>query len=84
MMTNKPKYAISPDKLATARGALIVALGRDVKWEDFADMADLNIGTICNIRYGRSGGTPRTCGKIVDMLRSNGVAISDDDLLIPA
>lgn len=82
-MTTKPNYGIDPDKLSVARARLVVAVGRDVPWYEFADLSGLTMGTISNIRSGKSGGTHRTWQKIVDMLRSKGVAIIDTDLLSP-
>lgn len=83
-MSTVPNYAIDPNKLSTARGHLIVALGRDVKWQEFAKLCDLTLGTISNIRNGRSGGNPSTWQKIVNALRANGVTITEESLLRPA
>lgn len=82
-MTTTQNYGIDPNKLSVARGKLIVALGRDVTWYEFADLANITPGTISNLRSGRTGGTVQTWRKIVDMLRSRGVAVIDTDLVSP-
>lgn len=82
-MQTDQNYGIDPNKLSIARGKLIVALGRDVTWQEFAALANITPGTISNLRAGRTGGTVNTWKKIVDMLRSQGVAIIDTDLLSP-
>lgn len=83
-MTTTVNYAIHPNKLAEARGKLIVAIGHDINWSEFAQLCGITLGTVSNIRNGRSGGTTRTGEKIVDALRAHGVAITLEDLLAPA
>lgn len=82
-MTTVPNFAIDPNKLATARAQLIVALERDVNWTEFAKICGITIGTICNIRSGRTGGNIKTLNKIEAALRSHGVSITGDSLLRP-
>lgn len=82
-MTTIQNFAIDPNKLATARAKLIVALERDVNWAEFAKICGLTAGTICGIRNGRTGGNIKTLNKIEAALRSHGVTITGDSLLRP-
>lgn len=75
-----PLKRITANKLDAARARLILALGHDVEWKQFAEWAGLSPHTISGIRAGRSGGTPETARKIIDMLRHNGVNMLTDDL----
>lgn len=79
-----PEYGISGRKIEAYRGALMVALGRDVSWAEFARLADLNIHTIKGIRHGRSSGSTKTVHQITAMLRKHGIDMRSEDLLIPA
>ena len=74
-------YRIDPDKLAVARGRLIAAVGRDVTWREFAEMANVSVGTISGILNGRTHGSSKTVESIVVMLRQYGVPVLADDLL---
>ena len=72
---------ISATKLDVARARLIIAVGHDVEWRQFADWASLSPHTIAGIRNGRSAGSTKTVRSIIEMLRDRGVNILTDDLL---
>jgi DNA-binding XRE family transcriptional regulator len=73
---------ISQARLAVARGKLIQAEGRDITWEDFAQICGLSPHTVVNIKKGHTGGSSKTIASIVSALRKRGVAITAEDLLV--
>lgn len=75
---------IDPSKVEIARGQLIVKLGRDITWGEFAEICDLSGHTISNLKSGRTGGSPITLRKLVLALRAHGVPVVEEDFLTPA
>jgi hypothetical protein len=64
MTKRKKNYRVDPDNLAVLRGRLIVLLGRDVEWKEFAEICEITPGTISNLKAGRTYGSIKTANLI--------------------
>lgn len=84
-----PTVKISPNGLAIARAKLVLALGRDVQWKEFADIVGLTPATIAGIRTRRTNSSPESASKIVTACRGLGANVTlqeilEEDILQPA
>ena len=55
---------IDPDSLAVVRARLVLALGREVTWNEFAEICEVAPSTISNLKAGRTPGSIRTANLI--------------------
>jgi hypothetical protein len=55
---------IDPDSLAMLRARLVLALGREVDWGEFATICELAPSTLSNLKAGRTPGSIKTANLI--------------------
>ena len=83
-MSALQEFVINANELHGYRGALMARLKRDVSWQEMAALAGVSSNTLSGIVNGRSTGSAETAMKLVQMLNSQGVPATYEQLLARA